>query len=124
MKSHRLTLPVFLAALTLLGASQWPLDTLHAQDDQQENTTSSNTYDSTGTVTAISAPLTITVNSRRGPFTYQLGPDLRVYGANGKSIQVADVKKEQTVTVYYYKRLGQETVARIVIVKPATKKAR
>ena len=61
--------------------------------------------------------MTITVNSRRGPFTYQLGPDLHVLGADGKAIKVEQVRKGQTVTVYYYKRLGQETVARIVVLK-------
>ena len=92
---------------------------LRAQDDNEENTTSSTTYDSTGKVTAISAPVTITVNSRRGPFTYQIAPDVFVFKADNKVGRIGDVHAGQTVTVYYYKRLGQETVARVVILKPA-----
>ena len=92
---------------------------LRAQDDNEENTTSSTTYDSTGKVTAISLPVTITVNSRRGPFTYQIAPDVFVFKADNKPGQIGDVHAGQTVTVYYYKRLGRETVARVVILKPA-----
>ena len=118
MKIHRLTL---LAAAALALNTALPCVAVRAQDDTQENTSSSTTYDSTGTVTAISPPLTITVNSRRGPFTYQLGPDLHVLGAAGKAIKADQVHKGQTVTVYYYKRLGQETVARIVVHPAAAK---
>ncbi len=117
MKTYRLSLPALTAALVSLSIAPWTQTTARGQDDSQENTTSSTTYDSTGRVTAISPPLTITVNSRRGPFTYQLGPDLHVLGAEGKPIKAEQVHKGQTVTVYYYKRLGQETVARIVVLK-------
>ena len=121
MKTERRTFPIFLAALScLLIAATWLPATARGQDDSEENTSSSTTYDSTGRVTAISPPLTITVNSRRGPFTYQLGPDLHVLGANGKPIKAEQVHKGETVTVYYYKRLGQETVARIVVLKRKT----
>ena len=91
---------------------------LHAQDESENNTTSSTTYNSTGKVTAISAPLTITVDSRRGPFTYQLDPDVHVYKADNKAGGLGDVRVGEQVTVYYFKRLGQETVARVVILKP------
>ena len=117
MKTHRRLSLVFVAALVSLSVAPWAQTTARGQDDSQENTSSSTTYDSTGRVTAISPPLTITVNSHRGPFTYQLSPDLHVLGAEGKPIKVEQVHKDQTVTVYYYKRLGQETVARIVVLK-------
>ena len=120
MKTHRPRLPILLAALlTLLAVPAGPVGTLYAQDDTQENTTSSTTYDSTGTVTAISPPVTITVSSRRGPFTYQLGPDIHVFGLDGKSGKIEQVRKGQTVTVYYYKRFGAPTVARVVVLKAA-----
>ena len=90
---------------------------LHAQDESENNTTSSTTYDSTGKVTAISSPLTITVASRRGPFTYQIDQDVHAVGASGKPIKIDEVRVGQTVTVYYYKHLGQETVARLVVLK-------
>ena len=120
MKTHRPIFPALLAALlTLFVALPGPGGALRAQDDTQENTTSSTTYDSTGTVTAISPPVTITVDSRRGPFTYQLGPDIHVFGLDGKAGKVEQVRKGQTVTVYYYKRFGTPTVARIVVLKAA-----
>ena len=114
-----LLLPI--AGLMLLGVPL-PGGILRAQDESENNTTSSTTYDSTGKVTAISAPLTITVDSRRGPFSYQIDPDVHAFGSNGKPIKIAEVHKGQTVTVYYYKRLGQETVARLVVLKEAAKK--
>ena len=113
---RRLLLPAALLALTcwfLAGGS-----VLRAQDESENNTTSSTTYDSTGKVTAISAPLTITVDSRRGPFTYQIDPDVHVFKADNKAGGLGDVHVGQQVTVYYFKRLGQETVARVVILKP------
>ncbi len=91
---------------------------LRAQDESENNTTSSTTYDSTGKVTAIAGSLTITVDSRRGPFTYQIDPDVNVYKADNKHGTIRDVHVGQKVTVYYFKRLGQETVARVVILKP------
>ena len=120
MKIHRTNLLALSAVLLILFAvPPGPSGALRAQNDTQENTTSSTTYDSTGTVTAISPPVTITVDSRRGPFTYQLGPDVHVFGLDGKSGKIEQVRKGQTVTVYYYKRLGAPTVARLVVLKEA-----
>ena len=107
------------AVLMLLVCGATVGGTLRAQDESENNTTSSTTYDSTGKVTAISAPVTITVNSRRGPYTYQIAPDVFVFKADNKPGRIGDVHAGQTVTVYYYKRLGQETVARVVILQPA-----
>ena len=109
-------------AAAVLALSIWvplPGGSLRAQDESENNTTSSTTYDSTGKVTAIAGSLTITVDSRRGPFTYQISPDVFVFKTNNKAGRIGDVRVGQTVTVYYYKRLGQETVARVVILKPA-----
>ena len=64
---------------------------------------------------------TITVNSRRGPFTYRLGRDLHVVGLDGKPAKISAVRVGQKVTVYYYLRDGQETVARIVVLEAAKK---
>ena len=119
MKIHRSILSALLAALILFAVPPGRGGALRAQDDTQENTTSSTTYDSTGIVTAISPPVTITVDSRRGPFTYQLGPDVHVLGLDGKSGKIEQVRKGQTVTVFYYKRFGAPTVARLVVLKAA-----
>ena len=123
MDSHRSVCAARLVALILTTGLVGYRTPCLAQGDTQENTTSSTTYDSTGTVTAISPPLTITVNSRGGPFTYQLGPDLFVYGTENKAIKVGQVHKGDTVTVYYYKRFGLATVARIVVLKTAVKRS-
>ena len=112
---------LFAAALALLIPWVPPVGgTLRAQDESDNNATSSTTYDSTGKVTAVSAPLTITVDSRRGPFTYQIDPDVHIYKADNKPGTLRDVRIGQQVTVYYYKRIGLETVARVVILKPET----
>ena len=110
------------AALALLPGTGLPGSSLRAQDESENNGTSSTTYDSTGKVTALSAPLNITVASRRGPFTYQIDPDVYVFKTNGKAGRIGDVRVGQTVTVYYFKRLGLETVARVVVLKEPAKK--
>ena len=109
-----------LFAVVLASLILWvsPGGTLRAQDDIEENTSPSTTYDSTGKVTAISAPLTVTVDSRRGPFTYQIDPDVHVFRSDNKPGTLRDVRVGQKVTVYYFKRLGQETASRVVILKP------
>lgn len=120
----KIPLCLLLAAVGLawLPAMPFPTGLLRAQDESENNTTSSTTYDSTGTVTAISSPLTMTVDSRRGPFTYQIDPDVHVFTAARKSGTIHDVRVGQKVTVYYFKRVGQETVARVVILQDAAKK--
>ena len=118
MKTSRL-LPLFALVLGMAVAVPLPGGgTLHAQDESENNATSSTTYDSTGRVTAISPPSTITVNSRRGPFTYRIDPDIHVFRADNKAGRIRDVRVGQTVTVFYYKYVGQETVSRVVILKP------
>ena len=92
-----------------------------AQAPEGPDTTSSTTEDSTGKVTAVAANQTISVTSRRGPFTYRLGRDLHVIGADGKPMKIAGIHVGQRVTVYYYMRDGQQTVARIVVLKPTDK---
>ena len=94
-----------------------PVGSLRAQAPEGADTTSSTTNDSTGIVTAVSADETVTVKSRRGPFTYRLGRDLHVVGPDGKPRKIAQVHQGQKVTVYYYHRDGQETVARLVILE-------
>ena len=109
---------VFAAALglTLLPWS----GAAHAQAPTGPDTTSSTTEDSTGKVTAVSND-TISVTSRRGPFTYRLGQDLHVIGADNQRLKISDVHAGQEATVYYYLRDGEPTVARIVLLKPAGK---
>ena len=118
MKPSRL-LPLFAAALAMvLGVPLPGGGILHAQDETENNATSSTTYDSTGKVTAINPPSTITVASRRGPFTYRIDPDIHVFRADNKAVGIRDVHVGQTVTVFYYKYVGQETASRVLIHKP------
>ena len=91
---------------------------LRAQAPTGPDTSSSTTEDSTGKVTAVSAS-TISVTSRRGPFTYRLGQDLHVIGPKNRRLKIGDVHAGQEATVYYYQRDGEPTVARIVILKEA-----
>ena len=94
---------------------------LRAQAPTGPDTSSSTTEDSTGKVTAVSAT-TISVTSRRGPFTYRLGQDLHVIGADNQRLKIGDVHEGQQATVYYYQRDGEPTVARIVLIKETGKK--
>lgn len=119
MKTSRLLSCAFALAM-FLGVTLPGGGTLRAQDESDNNATSSTTYDSTGKVTAINPPSTITVDSRRGPFTYRIAPDVFVFKADNKPGRIRDVHVGQTVTVYYYKYVGQETAARVVILKPET----
>ena len=96
---------------------------LHAQAPTGPDTSSSTTEDSTGKVTAVSAT-TISVNSRRGPFTYRLGPDLHVIGPDNGRLKISDVHQGQRATVYYYQRDGEPTVARIVVIQQAGAKGK
>ena len=91
---------------------------LRAQAPTGPDTSSSTTEDSTGKVTAVSSD-TISVTSRRGPFTYRLGQDLHVIGADNRRLKIGDVHAGQRATVYYYQRDGEPTVARIVLLKEA-----
>ena len=96
------------AALVILAAAfALPLN-LRAQAPEGPDTTSSTTEDSTGKVTGIAPGQTITVDSRRGPFTYRLGRDLHVVGPDGKAEKVDEVRVGQEVTVYYYMRDGED----------------
>ena len=85
-----------------------------AQAPTGPDTSSATTEDSTGKITAVS-DTTISVTSRRGPFTYRLGQDLHVIGADNQRLKISDVHEGQEATVYYYQRDGQPTVARIVL---------
>ncbi len=105
-----------MASLVLGGAS------LRAQAPTGPDTSSSTTEDSTGKVTAISAS-TISVTSRRGPFTYRLGPDLHVIGPDNQRLKIDDVHAGQEATGYDYLRDGEKTVARIVVIKGAGAKS-
>ena len=90
---------------------------LRAQAPSGPDTSSSTTEDSTGIVTDIAPLRTISVTSRRGPFTYLLGPDLHVVGPDGKAMKVGQIPLGSKVTVYYYLRDGQDTVARVSVLK-------
>ncbi len=116
-------LPLRVAALAaVMAAAPFMAGSLRAQAPEGPDTTSSTTEDSTGKVTGITPNQTITVDSRRGPFTYRLGRDLHVVGPDGKSMKLDGVKVGQEVTVYYYMRDGQQTVARIAVLKADGKK--
>ena len=93
---------------------------VNAQAPTGPDTSSSTTEDSTGRVTAVSSA-SISVTSRRGPFTYRLGQDLHVIGPDNQRLKIGDVHEGQEATVYYYLRDGEPTVARIVVLKEAGK---
>ena len=105
------------ALATMIVSAPILTGTLRAQAPEGPDTTSSTTDDSTGKVTGITPNQTVTVDSRRGPFTYRLGRDLHVVGPDGKPTKVETVHVGQKVTVYYYMRDGQPTVARLVVLK-------
>jgi hypothetical protein len=112
------------ALATLIAAAPVSSGVLRAQAPEGPDTSSSTTEDSTGKVTAITPHQTISVDSRRGPFTYRLGRDLHVVGPDGKPMEVKGVHVGQKVTVYYYMRDGQPTVARIAVLEEAPKKSK
>ena len=114
-RSAALLLGVVAVSLFLGGVG------LHAQAPTGPDTSSSTTEDSTGKVTAVSAT-TISVTSRRGPFTYRLGPDLHVIGPDNQRLKIGDVRQGQQATLYYYQRDGEPTVARIVVIKEPDRK--
>ncbi len=113
-----LALAAFIVAAPFLAADS------RAQAPEGPDTTSSTTEDSTGKVTGITPLQSITVDSRRGPFTYRLGRDLHIVGPDGKPMKVDQVQVGQKVTVYYYLRDGQETVARIAVLEAAKRKGK
>jgi hypothetical protein len=110
------------ALAVLIAVASVSSGVLRAQAPEGPDTSSSTTEDSTGTVTGVTAHETISVDSRRGPFTYRLGRDLHVVGPNGKAMEIQGVHVGQKVTVYYYMRDGQATVARIAVLEEAPKK--
>ena len=114
-------LPV-IALAACFAAALFLTENSRAQAPEGPDTSSSTTEDSTGKVTAIAPQQTITVDSRRGPFTYRLGRDLHVVGPDARPMKVEQVRVGQKVTVYYYMRDGQETVARIAVLTDGGKK--
>jgi hypothetical protein len=100
------------------------LQAARAQDLEGPDTSISTTENSTGTVTGVGRSGTITVNSRRGPFTYRLGPQLHITGPDNKALKITQVGIGDEATVYYYIRDGQLTVGRIVVLQRAAKAAR
>ncbi len=105
------------AALALLAAG-FAVDGL-AQAPSGPDTTYSTTNDSTGIVTGVAPYRTITVDSRRGPFTYWLGEDLHITGPDSRPLRITQVAPGDKVTVYYYLRDGHQTIARIVVLERA-----
>ena len=116
MRVHPFAL-VRLAAITAGMLLAGSTSHLRAQAPAGPDTTESTTEDSTGTVLAVGAHRTITVDSRRGPFTYRLGLDLHVIGPDAKPLKLGQVAAGDEVTVYYYLRDGQQTVARLVVLR-------
>lgn len=112
-KTH--TLLHLAAALSLGLCLVAPTSSLRAETSPGDDSGPANTRDSTGIITAVSPGQSITVDSKRGPFTYRLGRDLHVSGADSKPLTIEQVHKGQKATVYYYHRGGEDTVARLVI---------
>ena len=112
------------AAVLSTGFILGSVNELLAQAPTGPDTTESTTNDSTGTVTSVAPHRTITVDSRRGPFTYRLGQDLHITGPDNHPLKITEVHAGDEATVYYYIRDGQQTVGRIVVLhrgKPARK---
>ena len=105
------TLAAVIIGLLLLGS----VGGLRAQAPAGPDTTESTTEDSTGIVLSVAPYRTITVDSRRGPFTYRLGQDLHIIGPDSHPLKIRQVAEGDKVTVFYYIRDGQQTVARIVV---------
>ena len=61
----------------------------------------------------------ITVDGRRGPFTYRLGLDLHITGPDNHPLKIIQVLAGGEATVYCYIRDGQQTVGRIVRAPPS-----
>ena len=113
-----------LAAVLFTGFVLGSTNGLLAQAPTGPDTTESTTNDSTGIVTSVAPHRTITVDSRRGPFTYRLGQDLHITGPDNHPLKITEVHAGDEATVYYYIRDGQQTVGRIVVLrrgKPARK---
>ena len=113
-----------LTAALLAGGLLTTSGPLRAQAPEGPDTTSSTTNDSTGIVTGVRPLETITVNDRRGPFTYRLGPDLRITGPDNRPRRITQIHPGDEATVFYYIRDGWQTVARIVVLhegRPAGK---
>lgn len=113
-----------LAVLALAAFGLGTGSTLHAQAPEGPDTTESTTSDSTGIVTAVSPYFTITLNERRGPFTYRLGQDVHIFGPDNHSLKITEVHPGDEATVYYYFRDNHPTAARIVILRRAETPAR
>lgn len=118
------TIRPLLAALVVGSCVLASATFLRAETSPGDDSSPSNTRDSTGVVTAISPGADITVASRRGPFTYQFGNDVHVFGADSKPTSLDQVHRGERVTVYYYHRGGAEKVARIVVLGEQVTKVR
>ncbi len=103
--------------LLLVGFFFESANALLAQAPTGPDTTESTTNDSTGVVTGVAPYRTITVDSRRGPFTYRLGQDLHITGPDNRALKITEVYPGDRATVYYYVRYGQQTAGRIVVLQ-------
>ena len=114
---------MFIGALVLSASPLGALQSARAQSPGQPDTTDSTTEDSTGTVLGVAGHGTITVDSRRGPFTYRLGLDLHITGPDNRPLKISQVHGGDEATVFYYLRDGFPTVGRIVVLKRAAASA-
>ncbi|MBE7156857.1 MAG: hypothetical protein INR62_00220 [Rhodospirillales bacterium] len=108
-----MTLRAFLLACSLLGLQV----STYSQAPEGPDTTESTTEDSTGLVTSVSPYSTITVEDRKGPFTYRLGLDLHVSGPDNRPLKITEVHAGDEVTVFYFYRSGHPTVSRLVVLR-------
>ncbi len=117
--SMRVVPPVLrlIGVLLLVGFVFGLANELFAQAPTGPDTTESTTDDSTGIVTGVAPHRTITVGSRRGPFTYRLGQDLHITGPDNRALKITEAYPGNKATAYYYVRDGQQTVGRIVVLQ-------
>ena len=114
INKHR-SLRSFSATLLVGSCLLFPLSLLHAETSPGDDSSPTNTRDTTGIVTAYSPGVSITVKGPRGPFPYLAGRDMRIIGPDGKPLAVKQVHRGEKVTVYYYRRDGEDTVSRLVV---------
>ena len=112
-----LSIPATLCAVLLACLSLDPGSSAYAQAPEGPDTTESTTEDSTGLVTSVSPYFTITVQDRKGPFTYRLSQDLHISGSDNRPLKITEIHPGDEVTIFYFYRDGHPTVSRLVVLR-------
>ena len=105
----------FAATLAVGSCLLFSSSSLRAETSPGDDSSPTNTRDTTGTVTAYSPGVSITVKGQKAAFAYQAGRDMRIIGSDGKPLDSKMVHRGEKVTVYYYRRDGSPKVSRLVV---------